>query len=151
MLLKDKLFIGGQWIAASGRELIDVHNAGNGEVMGRIPAGGEKDVDAAVRAARAAFETWAGTAAAARAEFLQKISDGLKARADELAKTIAQEVGMPLKLAGRIQAGLPIANFANYARLLREFKWEDRVGNSLVVREPVGVVAAITPWNYPLH
>src|SRR5437879_8698364 len=151
MLSKDKLFIGGQWVAPSGRESIDVHNAGNGEVMGRIPAGGEKDIDAAVRAARAAFETWAGTAAAARAEFLQKISDGLKARADELAKTIAQEVGMPLKLAGRIQAGLPIANFANYARLVREFQWEQKVGNSLVVREPVGVVAAITPWNYPLH
>src|SRR2546422_2587067 len=80
-----------------------------------------------------------------------KISAGLKARADELAKTIAQEVGMPLKLAGRIQAGLPIANFANFARLLKDFAFEERVGNSLVVREPVGVVAAITPWNYPLH
>src|SRR5256884_2365591 len=151
MWLKDNLFIGGKGMAAWGRELIDVHTAGTGEVMGRIPAGGEKDVDAAVRAARAAFETWAGTAAAARAEFLQKISDGLKARADELAKAIAQEVGLPLKLAGRIQAGLPIANFANYARLVREFQWEQKVGNSLVVREPVGVVAAITPWNYPLH
>src|SRR2546422_4441016 len=80
-----------------------------------------------------------------------KISAGLKARTDELAKTIAQEVGMPLKMAGRIQAGLPIANFANYAKLLKEFVFEQRVGNSLVVREPVGVVGAITPWNYPLH
>src|SRR5256885_1025467 len=151
MLNKDKLFVGGQWIAPASREMIDVHNAGNGEVMGRIPAAGEKEVDAAVRAARGAFEAWASTPATTRADYLQKISDGLKARADELAKTIAQEVGMPLKLAGRIQAGLPIANFANYAKLLREFKWEDRVGNSLVVREPVGVVAAITPWNYPLH
>src|SRR5438094_576321 len=151
MLSKEKLFIGGQWVAPSGREAIDVHNAGNGEVMGRVPAAGERDADAAARAARAAFEGWASRPAAERAEYLQKISDGLKARADELARTIAQEVGMPLKLAGRIQAGLPIANFANYAKLLREFKWEDRVGNSLVVREPVGVVAAITPWNYPLH
>src|SRR5438045_6287568 len=151
MLSKEKLFIGGQWIAPSGRESIDVHNAGNGEVMGRIPAGGEKDVDAAVRAARGAFEAWAGTSAATRADYLQKIADGLKVRSDELARTIAQEVGMPLKLAGRIQVGLPIANFANYAKLLREFKWEERVGNSLVVREPVGVVLAITPWNYPLH
>jgi acyl-CoA reductase-like NAD-dependent aldehyde dehydrogenase len=151
MLIKDKLFIGGQWTSASGREMIDVHNAGNGEVMGRIPAAGEKEVDAAVRAARAAFEAWAATPAATRADYLQKISDGLKARSDELAKTIAQEVGMPLKMASRIQAGLPIANFANYAKLVREFKWEDRVGNSVVVREPVGVVAAITPWNYPLH
>ena len=141
MLNRDQLFIGGQWVAPSSRETIDVHNAGNGEVMGRIPAGGEKDIDAAVRAARAALDAWAGTPAATRADYLQKISDGLKARADELARTIAQEVGMPLKLAGRIQAGLPIANFANYARLVREFQWEQKVGNSLVVREPVGVVA----------
>src|SRR6201993_3086303 len=151
MLSKDKLFIGGQWVAPSSRETIDVHNAGNGEVMGRVPAAGERDADAAARAARAAFEGWASRPAAERAEYLQKISHGLKARADELARTIAQEVGMPLKLAGRIQVGLPIANFANYAKLLRDFKWEERVGNSLVVRDAVGVVVAITPWNYPLH
>jgi len=151
MLNRDKLFIGGQWSAPASREMIDVHNAGNGEVMGRIPAAGEKEVDAAVKAARAALEAWSATSPAARADYLQKISDGLKARSEEIAKTIAQEVGMPLKMASRIQAGLPIANFANYAKLVREFKWEDRVGNSVVVREPVGVVAAITPWNYPLH
>ena len=151
MLSRDKFFIDGRWVAASGREMIDVHNAGSGEVMGRVPAGGEKDIDAAVSAARRALEAWSTTPAEARAQFLEKISAGLKARADELARTIAQEVGMPLKLAGRIQVGLPIANFANYAKLLREFKWEERVGNSLVVREPVGVVVAITPWNYPLH
>src|SRR5438874_10453736 len=151
MLTKDKLYSAGQWVSPSGRETIDVHNAGNGEVMGRIPAALERDADAAGRAARAAFESWASTPAATRADYLQKIADGLKSRSEELARTIAQEVGMPLKLSGRIQAGLPIANFANYAKLLREFKWEERVGNSLVVREPVGVVAAITPWNYPLH
>jgi acyl-CoA reductase-like NAD-dependent aldehyde dehydrogenase len=151
MLVRDKLFIGGRWVAPSGKEMIDVHNAGTGEVMGRVPAGNANDVDAAVAAARAALEGWNATPPAKRAEFLEKISAGLKARADELAKTIAQEVGMPLKLAGRIQAGLPIANFANFARLLKEFVFEQRVGNSLVVREPVGVVAAITPWNYPLH
>ena len=151
MLVRDKLFIGGQWVAPSVKETIDVHNAGNGEVMGRIPAGGERDVDAAVKAAHAAFESWSATPADKRAEFLEKISASLKARADELARTIAQEVGMPLKLAGRIQAGLPIANFFNYSKILKEFKFEERVGNSLVVREPVGVVGAITPWNYPLH
>jgi aldehyde dehydrogenase (NAD+) len=151
MLVKDKLYIGGQWIAAAGRESIEVHNAGNGEVMGRIPAGIEKDADAAVRAARGALESWSATPPEKRAEFLEKISAGLKARADELARTIAQEVGMPLKMSSRIQAGLPIANFANYAKLVREFQWESKVGNSVVVREPVGVVLAITPWNYPLH
>ena len=151
MLVREKLFIGGRWVAPSGREMIDVHNAGTGEVMGRVPAGSAKDVDVAVAAARRAFESWSNTSADQRAELLGKISANLKARADELAKTIAQEVGMPLKLAGRIQAGLPIANFANFAKLLKEFVFENRVGNSLVVREPVGVVAAITPWNYPLH
>ena len=151
MLTRNQLFIGGQWVAPSTHEAIDVHNAGTGEVMGRVPAAGERDADAAVRAARGAYDAWAARPAAERADYLQKIADGLKARADELARTIAQEVGMPLKLAGRIQVGLPIANFANYARLLRDFKWEERVGNSLVVREPVGVVVAITPWNYPLH
>ena len=104
-----------------------------------------------MKAARGALEAWSQTPVEKRAETLQKISDGLKARADELAKLIAQEVGMPIKLAGRIQAGLPIANFANYAKLVKDFKFEERVGNSVVVREPVGVVVAITPWNYPLH
>src|SRR5256712_2933149 len=151
MLVRDKLLIGGRWVAPSGKQMIDVHNAGTGEVMGRVPAGDARDVDAAAAAARGALDKWSATSPSVRSELLERISAGLKTRADELAKTIAQEVGMPLKLAGRIQAGLPIANFANYAKLLREFKWEDRVGNSLVVREPVGVVAAITPWNYPLH
>src|SRR2546422_745827 len=151
MLVRDKLFIGGRWVAPSGSEMIDVHNAGTGEVMGRVPAGNARDVDAAVAAARGALDKWSATSPGVRSELLEKISAGLKARADELAKTIAQEVGMPLKLAGRIQAGLPIANFANFAKLLKEFVFENRVGNSLVVREPVGVVAAITPWNYPLH
>ena len=151
MLVRDRLFIGGRWVAPSGSEMIDVHNAGTGEVMGRVPAGNAKDVDAAVAAARGALDKWSATSPGVRSELLEKISASLKARADELAKTIAQEVGMPLKLAGRIQAGLPIANFANFAKLLKDFVFEERVGNSLVVREPVGVVAAITPWNYPLH
>ncbi len=151
MMNRDKFFIGGQWVAPSTKETIDVHNAGTGAVMGKVPAGGERDAQAAVAAAQAALEGWSQTPVEKRCEFLQKISDGLKARADEIAKTVAQEVGMPVKLSSRIQAGLPIANFANYAKLAKEFKFEERVGNSLVVREPVGVVVAITPWNYPLH
>jgi acyl-CoA reductase-like NAD-dependent aldehyde dehydrogenase len=151
MLVKDKLFIGGRWVAPHGRETIDVHNAGNGEVMGRVPAGDAADADAAVKAARAAFEAWKDTPVEKRAEFLERISAGLKARADELARTIAQEVGMPLKMSSRIQAGLPIANFANYAKLVKDYSFEEKVGNSVVVREATGVAVAITPWNYPLH
>ena len=90
MTNRDRLFIGGEWRAPAGRETIDVHNAGTGEVMGRIPAGNEKDVDEAVKAARAAFEAWSATPAAERAQALEKISAVLKARADELAKLIAR-------------------------------------------------------------
>ncbi|HJV09901.1 MAG TPA: aldehyde dehydrogenase family protein [Burkholderiales bacterium] len=151
MILRDRFFIGGAWVAPSGKQTIDVHDAGTGAVMGRVPLGDEKDVDRAVAAARDAFEAWSSTPSAERASYLEKISANLKARADEIARLIAQEVGMPIKLSARIQAGLPIANFANYAKLVKEFQFEERVGNSLVVRDPVGVVGAITPWNYPLH
>ncbi len=82
---------------------------------------------------------------------MQKIADGLKARSEELARAIATEVGMPLKLSTIVQVGGPVAAWANYAKLAREFEYDQKVGNSVVTREPVGVVAAITPWNYPLN
>src|SRR5258708_18922862 len=108
MLVKDKLYVGGRWVAPYGKQSIDVHNAGTGEVMGRVPAGDEKDADAAVRAARSAFDGWKDLAVEKRAGFLEEISAGLKARADEIPRTIAQEVGLPLQMSSRIQAGLPI-------------------------------------------
>ena len=148
---RDKLYIDGQWAAPAGKKTIDVLSASTEEVIGRVPEGTPEDVDAAARAARAAFDGWAATPASARAAFLQKIHEGLKARAEEIGRCIAGEVGMPLKLATRIQAGSPIFTFAMYAKMLGDFKFEERVGNSIVLREPVGVVAAITPWNYPLH
>ena len=151
MLLRDKLYIGGQWATPSTSEIIDVHSAGTGEVMGSVPAGSDRDIDAAVRAARAAFDGWSQLPVAQRAEFLAKISAGLKQRLEVLGRTIAQEVGMPIKLSSRIQAGLPMMTFGNYAKIAGEFAFEEKVGNSLVVRDPVGVVGAITPWNYPLH
>ena len=82
---------------------------------------------------------------------MQRIADALGARMDEIAELIAQEVGMPVKLSRMIQAGLPTTTFASMPQLLAELPWEEEVGNSLIVREPVGVVGAITPWNYPLH
>ncbi len=151
MQVRDQLYINGQWAAPKGNKSIDVINASTEEVMGRIPEGGEDDVNAAVTAARAAFDGWAATPAAERAAFLQKIHEGLKARMEEIGKLIAAEVGMPLKLATMIQAGSPTATFGLYAKMLGSFAFEEKVGNSLVLRESVGVVAAITPWNYPLH
>jgi len=151
MQVRDKLYINGLWTAPRGDKSIDVINASTEEVMGRVPEGTAADADAAVAAARAAFDAWAATPAAGRAAFLQKIHEGLKARSEEIGRLIAGEVGMPLKLATMIQAGSPTATFGMYAKLLGSYAFEETVGNSLVLREPVGVVAAITPWNYPLH
>jgi betaine-aldehyde dehydrogenase len=151
MQVRDQLYINGRWAAPQGGKSIDVINASTEEVMGRVPEGTAQDVDAAVAAARAAFDSWSARPAAERAAFLQKIHEGLKARMEEIGKLIAGEVGMPVKLATMIQAGSPTATFGMYAKLLGSYAFEEKVGNSLVLREPVGVVAAITPWNYPLH
>ncbi len=148
---RDKLFIDGRWAAPSGKTAIDVINASTEAVMGRIPEGDAADVAAAVAAARRAFDGWAATPVAERAAFLKKIQEGLKARSEDIARTIAGEVGMPLKLSTMIQAGSPIGTFGMYSRMLGDFAFEEKVGHSLVLREPIGVVAAITPWNYPLH
>ena len=148
---RDTLYIDGKWVKPSDEETIDVVSASTEAVIGRIPAGGEADADAAVAAARAALDSWSRTSPRQRGEYLRKIHEGLKARAEELARTITGEVGMPLKMSARIQVGLPISHFAVYAAMAGEFQFEEKVGNSLVLREPVGVVACITPWNYPLH
>ena len=151
MHLRDKLYLNGSWTAASTPETIEVRSASTEDPIGRIPAAGAADAAAAVRAARQAFGAWSATSPSQRAEVLKKIQEGLKTRSEEIARCITGEVGMPLKLSTMIQAGSPIATFGMYARLLADFAFEERVGNSLVLREPIGVVAAITPWNYPLH
>jgi acyl-CoA reductase-like NAD-dependent aldehyde dehydrogenase len=147
----DKFYINGQWIAPNGTGTIDVINSTTEDVMGRVPEGTAEDINAAVAAAKAAFESWAATPVAERANYLQAIADKLKARQSEIADLIADEVGMPLPLATAVQAGLPIAVANSYVQLLNNFSFEEQVNNSLIVREPVGVVACITPWNYPLH
>jgi betaine-aldehyde dehydrogenase len=151
MQQRDKIYIGGQWVPSAATGSIDVVSPSTEAVIGRIPAGDTRDVDAAVRAARAAFPGWSATRPEERAACLIRIHDGLKARADEIARTISMEVGTPLKMAQRIQAALPVQSFALGARLASGFQFEEQVGHSRVVREPVGVVACITPWNYPLH
>lgn len=146
-----QLYIGGEWVAPTGTGTLAVTNSATEEVMGHVPEGTPEDVDRAVAAARAAFEPWAATSTTERAAALRRIAEGLKARQDEIAKLIAQEVGMPVQMAYAVQAGLPITVFESYADLLDTYSFEENVANSTVLREPVGVVGAITPWNYPLH
>jgi NAD-dependent aldehyde dehydrogenases len=149
--VRDRVFIGGEWVEPQGSETIEVVNSTTEEVMGTIPAGTAEDADLAVRAARDAFDSWSRTSREERAGFLAAISAGLTERSAEIAATIAQELGMPLKLSQAIQAGLPAMAFGSMPKLMEEVAWEEEIGNSRVLREPAGVLGAITPWNYPLN
>ncbi|WP_322084129.1 aldehyde dehydrogenase family protein [Burkholderia sp. BCC1972] len=151
MKIYDQFYIDGAWRKPAGTGTIDVIDSGTEAVIGRIPEGVAADAHDAIRAARAAFDAWAATPPATRAGYLRKIVEHLQARSEELAQSITGEVGMPIKLSRAIQVGGPIYNWKAYAKLAESFEFEAQVGNSLVVREPVGVVAAITPWNYPLN
>ncbi|HTT86046.1 MAG TPA: aldehyde dehydrogenase family protein [Acidimicrobiales bacterium] len=151
MKVRDKLYIDGAWVASTGKGRLEVVNSTTEEVMGTIPEGTPEDVDKAVRAAAAAFPGWSATSADERSKILARVQEGLSARTEEIATLISEEVGMPFTLSGLIQVGLPVMSFATAAQLASEFAYEEPLGSSLIVREPVGVVGAITPWNYPLH
>jgi aldehyde dehydrogenase (NAD+) len=150
-LSRDKLYIGGAWVAPASTETIPVENPATEEVLGHVPAGTAADVDAAVAAARAAFEGWAATPTTERGAALDRLHTALTARAGDIARTVGWELGTPLKIANMVQAGLPLAVLRSYADLALTPVQPQTVGNSLIVHEPVGVVGAITPWNYPLH
>ncbi len=149
--VRDRIYIGGEWVQSSGTGVLEVVNSTTEQVMGSIPDGTAQDVDRAVAAARSAFESWSLTSVDERADWLARIAQALGARMEEIAALIAQELGMPIKLAHMIQAGLPTMSFGSMPQVMADLAWEEEVGNSLIVREPVGVVGAITPWNYPLH
>jgi betaine-aldehyde dehydrogenase len=148
---RDRIFIDGQWVQSAGCESIDVIDTATEALMGSIPAGNADDVGRAVAGARKAFAAWSARPVAERAQYLDTIAARLKARQDEVARIITREVGMPFKLSQRVQVGSPVYNLGLTAKLAREYRFEETVGNSLIVREPIGVVGCITPWNYPLH
>jgi aldehyde dehydrogenase (NAD+) len=151
ILVRDKLYIGGQWVSPAGTGTIEVVNPTSEEVIGSVPSGTAEDADRAVAAARAGFDNWSETPREERGRYLVKIAGQMQERSEEIATTICQELGMPIALSTLIQVGLPTNQFAQMPAWLDQVAWEETIGNSLVVREAVGVVAAITPWNYPLH
>jgi acyl-CoA reductase-like NAD-dependent aldehyde dehydrogenase len=149
--VRDNLYIGGGWVPSSGSNSIAVVDSTTEEVIGSVPEGTVEDIDRAVAAAREAFSGWSATPVEERAALLTAVSAALGERMESLADLITHEVGMPLVLSQLVQVGLPMAAFGSMAQVTADFNWEQTVGNSLVVREPIGVVGAITPWNYPLH
>ncbi|MFC8939992.1 aldehyde dehydrogenase family protein [Streptomyces griseoincarnatus] len=147
----DGMYIDGAWRPAAGPDVIEVVGPADEQVIATVPAGTVEDVDAAVRAARAALPAWAATPPAERAARLAALRDQLHARRDEIAATVTAELGAPEKLSRTVHAGVPVAVAGSYAELASTYSFEEKIGNSAVYHEPVGVVAAITPWNYPLH
>ncbi|MCO6055408.1 aldehyde dehydrogenase family protein [Pseudomonas sp. MOB-449] len=145
------LFIGGAWVAPQGSGLADVINPATEEVAGRVPLGNEADVERAVAAARQAFAAWSRTPSAVRAGYIRALAEQLKLRADEMAGLITAELGMPVQWCRTVQVDGPIEGLESYVEIAAQMDAVREVGNSLVVREPVGVCAFINPWNYPLH
>jgi betaine-aldehyde dehydrogenase len=151
MKLDQPHFIDGKWQAGEGQARLPVHNASTEALMAELVSASLTQTEQAIVAARRAFETWSQTPVQTRCEMIDRVVQGLKDRTDELGETIANEVGMPLKLAKMIQVGGPVFNWSYTAKVARSYEWEQTVGNSQVLREPIGVVSCITPWNFPLN
>ncbi|QLC74845.1 aldehyde dehydrogenase family protein [Pseudomonas sp. LPB0260] len=145
------LFIDGAWQPASGQGLAEVLNPATEQVIGQVPLGDERDVERAVMAARRAFPAWAGTPTKVRAGYIQALAEQLEVRGDEMAALITAELGMPVQWCRAIQVDGPIDGLRHYGELAALMDEVREVGNSLLLREPVGVCAFINPWNYPLH
>ena len=145
------LYINGNWIEPSGEGSIEVINPTNEEVIGSVPVSSDSDANAAVEAARSAFTDWSTTQVSERVEFLNRISGLIKDRSEDLAEIITAEVGTPIEYSRMAMVGTPRVVSRSYAKILDGYVWEEEVRNSLVIKEPIGVVAMITPWNFPLH
>ncbi|MFK3980836.1 aldehyde dehydrogenase family protein [Micromonospora sp. NPDC050397] len=144
-------WINGETVAGTDQNPLTVTNPANGDIVAEVSAGSAADVDLAVAAARAAFPGWAATSPAERAAVLHRVAEGLEARVEEIATTLTAEMGSPIGMSRTAQVFFPVAVARSFTALAADFAWTEQVGNSLVVREPIGVVGAITPWNFPLQ
>jgi len=151
MHTRDSIYINGEWVEASGAGSIDVLNPATEQSIGSVPVGSAADVEAAVAAARAAFPEWSQSSIEDRIEILNGISAAIKERGEEIAQLITAEVGTPINYSRMAMVGTPRVVSRSYAKMLENFEWESEVRNSLIVKEPIGVVGMITPWNFPLH
>ena len=145
------MYIGGAWVESSSPATIPVICPATEQVLAEVAAGSAEDAGLAVAAARDAFRSWSSTPPAMRGKYLRRIGEALHGRADELASSISAELGVPRHLAQGFQVSYPLSKFSMYDEVIGTFPWEEQIGASTVVRAPVGVVVAITPWNFPLN
>ena len=151
MITYDKHYYDGAWQPSTGSESIAVISSATEAEIARVPRGTAADVDAAVTAARRGFDSWRRLSVEQRAQWLEKLAEAMKARAPKIAEAIAHEVGTALGYASKVQVEFPIMMLGMNAKFLRDARLEEELGNSLIIKEPIGVVGCVTPWNYPLH
>ncbi|MDP2380667.1 MAG: aldehyde dehydrogenase family protein, partial [Pseudohongiella sp.] len=144
-------YINGEWVKPDNRPTLDVINPATEKPFTRIALGTADDVDAAAKAARAAFPAWSQTSREQRLAILDKILAGIKSRAEDLAQAISQEMGAPISFARAAQVGTGIAHFATARHILSTYEFEETRGTTQIIKEPVGVCGMITPWNWPLN
>jgi len=147
----NRFYIAGQWMAPAGTGTIPVVNPATEEVIGVVGRGGLADVDRAVAAAKAAFGSWSTTSPAERCQLLEKITAILEQRLPQMAQLISEDMGAPITLSMQQQAPGAWAHFKYAAEGLKSFAFEETLGRSVVRKEPVGVCAMITPWNWPAN
>ena len=147
----NKFYINGEWVEPAGRETIDVINPATEEAFATISMGAAEDVDAAAKAARAAFPAWSQSSVEERKTVLQKIMAGIQARAGDLAAAITSEMGAPVGLANAAQVPSGLGHFAAVLPVLENYKFQETRGSTLIVKEAAGVCGFITPWNWPLN
>ncbi len=148
----DSFYIGGEWVpAGTAHTRVEVLNPATEEVLAKVAMAENEDVDKAVAAALAAFPSWSQTSPSVRAGYLRAIADAIEARTEEIANLITSEVGTPTGLSNAVQVGWTLHYLRDAADAAEKFDFESSFGGTAVVRKvPVGVVAAVTPWNYPL-
>ncbi|MFE3828488.1 aldehyde dehydrogenase family protein [Streptomyces sp. NPDC059092] len=151
MIERDQIFINGTWRKSSGDGVIPVINPVTEEPVATIPAGNADDVDRAAQAAADAFPEWSRTSVDERVEVLEKLARLTEKYADEITRAIVSEIGQPERIAKTAQTAIAVQDFMTLAGSLRTMTWDEQVGPTLVSREAAGVIAAITPWNAPMH
>jgi aldehyde dehydrogenase (NAD+) len=144
-------YINGKWVTPHSKKTLEVLNPANEEVIGTITLGDQDDVNAAVAAARKAFETFSKTTVAERTALLEKIIAAYQKRMPEIAATVSKEMGAPIGLANMAQAPAGLGHLMVTLNAMKNFKWEEDRGKNRIVHEPIGVCALITPWNWPLN
>ena len=151
MITHDKLYINGHWVAPNSKDTIKVIDPSTEEVCGEVPSGNDDDVNAAIAAAKEAFKTWGQSSAADRSALIKKLAEKVTANMAKIGELCALELGTPLQTSIAVHGGMGVGVVSSYVDVPFEMEKEEQLGNSVIVKEPIGVCSFITPWNFPLH